>query len=186
MADSDLISTLKNLKTRLNDLEINYEDKVLTNERREKTNEILEKKLADLEQMQGDSVSVNSGGKLFTISKTNVFGCIFDNILKDELSLQTSNNEQKVPIHNNHLGGINFEEKSINEKPYTCFIDLDKKSFKLMMNIIRFLNTKYFNPDKKYVIFVKPDMDETLIRSEIMYFFKNNEKVFECLEFINF
>src|SRR2546430_1970505 len=83
--NEDMTSTIKLLKTKLANLEVNYEEKFQEVERRETKEVRLESKLEDLINIQKQIITFNIGGEYFQIGKQIVLSTIYENILRDVL-----------------------------------------------------------------------------------------------------
>src|SRR5690242_19959752 len=127
MSDN-LRDTLKNLKDKLSNLEVNYETKLSHNEKRNRIHESIDKKLEDLVGYQADKVKVEAGGRIYETTKTAILSCIYPNLLKDQLEKSDKSSKdyvyQSVYYQNN-------QEIKVEQPANVLFVDLDKKSFKL-------------------------------------------------------
>ena len=164
----DLISSLKSLKEKLNSLEDTYDTKFKSEEKRSKIHQTLEKKLENLVNNQNERIKIEAGGKTFETSKSTIINCPFDNLLKEEL-------EKDQNIYKNYKYNNNGNK---NENKY--FIDLDSRNFKIIIDFLRYISD-YGIKGEKYLIALKESSDEELIKREILYFFKENEKIFEVM-----
>jgi sugar-specific transcriptional regulator TrmB len=170
----DLLNTLKNLKDKLSNLENNYDDKKVEVEKRAKTHESIEKKLETLQAFQNDRIKVEAGGRFYETTKSTIKACIFENILKDQITKEEEN-------------GTSFYQTVyyVNNQPVTkevkYFVDVDKKNFKLILKMLRFFsNTDH---QEKFNVWVTDDMDQDYLIKEINYFFKGKDAVFSLIEF---
>jgi hypothetical protein len=153
----DLLLDLKNLKSKLFEMESTYEDKVKTLEKRNKTLENINKKLDNLVTLQSDIIQIECDGKIYETSKTTIRNCILDNILKYKIYSNYSND--------------------------SYYIDLSRKGLKLVLKIMRFYSFEE-NKNRIYDIYVK-DNSEEIIREQLNYFFKNESRLYNLIKFIN-
>lgn len=168
----DLLSQLKNLKDKLDNMEVDYDEKLQTIEKRNRTHETLEKKLTTLVNCQASRIKVEAGGRVYETTKDNIKSCIYPNLLKDQLDQEEDVNSFKTVYY---VNGQPVEKETI------YFVDIDKKNFKLILRMLRFF---FFSDYKeKFPIIITEKMDEEYIKQEIKYFFKGNDDVFKMIEF---
>jgi hypothetical protein len=152
---SDLFESLKELKTKLNNMEDNYENKTKELLKRNRINEDIDKKLELLVGLQKDKIQVEAGGKIYETTKPTIEKCYFDNILKDKLYKQDFN------------------------KP--IFIDIGSKDFKLILKIMRyFSNDSEVNNFKLYYETLE---EREKLETVLNYFFKSDNKLKELISY---
>ena len=158
---SDLLSTLNNLKNKLNLLEsqvfIETSSSNVINE--DQYVKRLPEKLKMLENSQNSMIQLNIRGELYLVSKNLCNDCFYDNIISKELSTNSSTTE--------------------------IFLDFDRKILKEILNIMRYFNITLSSKEKKepYKIFVKNQASADFFQLELLNFFADkcilNEIVFE-------
>jgi hypothetical protein len=82
-SSSDVMSYIKDLKTKLFSLEDNYSKRLKDLEIRESKITKLEQKMKDVIDLQNNVIFFNIGGEKVAVSKILIQSCIYDNILKD-------------------------------------------------------------------------------------------------------
>ncbi len=152
----DLLSSLKNLKSKLSEMENTYEQKVKNLEKRNNTFESLTKKIDKLVTLQNDIIKIECDGKFYETSKTTIRNCYIDNLLKDKI--------------NNYYDD-------------TYYVDLSRQGLKLVLKIMRFYSLDE-NKDRPYEIFLI-DKDEAIVRDQLDYFFKSDYKLNSLIKYIN-
>jgi hypothetical protein len=153
----DLLNNLKNLKSKLFEMESTYETKVKTLEKRSNTLESINKKIDNLVTLQSDIIQIECDGKFYETSKPTIRNCILDNILKDMI------------------------KSNYNDDTY--YVDLSRKGLKLVLNIMRFYSSEE-SANRTYDLYLNSH-DEEIIREQLNYFFKNDDRLYVLIKFKN-
>jgi hypothetical protein len=186
--ENNLLNSLKNLKDRLNNLEVNFGEKQELIEKREKSYENLEKKIESIIKIQNERIKVEAGGRVYETTKNTIKDCIFDNVLKSQIIKEEEGVlnigfYKSVYNYGEVVNNDNDNDNSSDDaKSHSYFVDLDKKSFKLILKILRFFSTNSLG--EKFKVFLTHKVDEEFLKKEILYFFNNNQEIFNSIEFI--
>ena len=124
---SKLLEELKLLKKGLASIEFKVDSSSKDIIKRENVNERLDKKLDLVQKFQNTKVKINSGGKMFDVSKMTLENCSYNNVLKNYGNM-TKDHDLAI------------------------FLDLNPKIFKLFLELIRQTNKDYFNRDSSIPI----------------------------------
>jgi hypothetical protein len=172
---SDLLNTLNELKSKLNNIEESVFYTSTYNKQAERVHKKdLKTKLKLVEISQQDVVPINLRGEVISVSKSTFTESVLNTIVTDEIRLL-----------------VNFQNNI--DTNNEVFIDIDKQVFSTILQILRFFN-KNLNQDviegkkdadfQKYKVILNSEISKEFFELELKSFFLGDE-VFKLVD-INF
>ena len=128
-----LIQKLKNIQTKLNTFETNYDSKFNHLEKRSRINNDLDHKTDTLKELQMSRITVDLGGYELTTSKQLIENCKFPSILQD---LIVDNNKIFIDVPKSYFKRVLFimRNKTKETKGNKLGVELTEKMTEDMMN----------------------------------------------------
>jgi hypothetical protein len=151
--NSDVMSYIKDLKTRLFSLEDNYSLRLKELEERESKQGRLEDKVKEVIKLQKEIITFNIGGEKVDVSLNLVQNCVYDNILKDVID---------------NIVDIGRSLKDIEN----VFIDRNPKLFFFILEIMR--RSKQVNLGNEVRLVLPHKLNHIAFIEDVHFYFKQD------------